>query len=110
MMPSLSDKDRAAIETTAKQSGLTSAQPAEATRPAAATPPKSVPKQPRSEDKKALRVSVAPSSDLADAIGDKIETLSPDAQKYVSTATLLREFINEHDARLAQMFREKHGL
>lgn len=134
MIPSLTERDRAAIETTVKQSGLTSGQsddskpaPHKTSKPDAAasdastlkeTPqPKTRPEKPEQtgsavpgHDKKALRVSVAPSSELADAIRAKIQALSPDAQKFVTTATLLREFLNEHDARLAKLFRDKHGL
>lgn len=134
MIPSLTERDRAAIETTVKQSGLTSGQtddskpaPHETSNPGgpaseAATQKKAPqpitrPEKPEQtgvavpgHDKKALRVSVAPSSELADAIRAKIQALSPDAQKFVTTATLLREFLNEHDARLAKLFREKHGL
>ena len=40
----------------------------------------------------------------------EIQALSPDAQKFVKTATLLREFLNEHDAQLAKLFHENHDL
>lgn len=105
MMPALSDSDRAVIETTAKHSGLTTSQPGETAKPGSAVA-RTTPQAPR----KALRVSVAPSSDLASAVHDKLRTLSPDAQKFASTATLLREFLNEHDAQLAQLFREYSGI
>lgn len=134
MIPSLTERDRAAIETTVKQSGLASEQsddskpvPHTTLKPDAAASeastlkeapqPRTRPEKPEQtnsavlgHDKKALRVSVAPSSELADAIRAKIQALSPDAQKFVTTATLLREFLNEHDARLAKLFREKHDL
>lgn len=123
MMPSLTERDRAAIATTVKQSGLASGQPDDSARapfetPKSETPePIAKPAKPKQAvaavpgfDKKALRVSVAPSSELADAIRAKIQALSPDAQKFVKTATLLREFLNEHDAQLAKLFRENHDL
>lgn len=129
MIPTLTDRDRAAIATTVKQSGLASDQPNDSTAvPQKATNPEvpapketSEPPSKRAKpkqavaavphhNKKALRVSVAPSSELADAIRDKIQALSPDAQEFVTTATLLREFLNEQDARLAKLFREKHDL
>ncbi|MBS1303418.1 hypothetical protein [Loktanella sp. SALINAS62] len=61
-------------------------------------------------DLKQLRVTVAHSSDLALAIHDKLLSLSPDAQKFASSAILLREFLREHDEELAKIFRKTNGL
>jgi hypothetical protein len=134
-IPTLSERDKASIATTAKANGLgkpmveekpepqqtapspptESADSAPVRAPAAAKAPEpqkkpSAPAPTPAPDKKSLRVSVAPSSDLAQAIRDSIETLSPDAKKFVTTATLLREFMAEHDEQLAKLFRDKHGI
>tara|TARA_R110002072_G_scaffold53726_1_gene141536 strand:+ start:300 stop:698 length:399 start_codon:yes stop_codon:yes gene_type:complete len=132
MIPELTERDRSAIDTTVKQSGLVSVQTSES-NPASQEAPNSgastsdassKPTAPDTKsknplpthttaprhDKKPLRVSVAPTSELADAIHAKIQTLSPDAQRFVTTATLLREFLHEHDARLAKLFREKKDI
>lgn len=137
-VPGLSDRDRASIATTAKANGLGKAEAEEPPQPtptpkepSAVKPVESQPKadtskaapvdkpqpsvaklqkQTGAQEQKQLRVSVAPSSDLAGALHEKIERLSPDAKKFVTTAALLREFVMEHDAELAQLFRKTHGL
>ena len=113
MPPSLSEKDLATMKETASQGGLGAASKDESEAQHIA-PAKPEPAKEKQADKimpeKGIRPYVAPTAELAKAVQEAMNALSPDAQRFVQPAAILREFLQEHDAYLAKMFRDKHDL
>ena len=112
MPPSLSDKDIATMKETASQGGLGSAvheeQSAPDRNPAPAEPQK--PSQPEpSRPAQSLRPYVAPNTELAKAVQEAVDALSPETQRFVQPSSFLREFLQKHDLLLAQRCFERAG-
>ena len=109
MPPSLSDKDRATMQETASQGGLG---PASKEKPAVQDqgPAPTEPQKPREAEParpaQSLRPYVAPNTELAKAVQEAVNALSPETQRFVNPSSFLREFLQKHDKQLAKMFRE----
>ena len=57
-----------------------------------------------------LRPQIGQASALAVAMAEVFAKLDPAARKYVKPASVLKDFLAEHDAALAKMFRESNAF
>ncbi|MCF7701683.1 hypothetical protein [Loktanella sp. M215] len=57
-----------------------------------------------------LRPQIGQTSALAVAMAEVFAKLDPAARKYVKPASVLKDFLAEHDAELAKLFRESNAF